>query len=571
MADEPAGRLTYRNPVLNADWPDPDVIRVGETYYLVTSSFNRAPGLPVLRSPDLLRWELIGRALPAVPPAEHFTVPRHGGGAWAPSIRHHDGLFWIFYPDPDHGVHVLTATDPAGPWSAPHLLLPGPGVIDPCPLWDDDGRAWLVFGWAKSRSGISNRLSLVEMTPDAREIIGTPVTVIDGDALPGYSTLEGPKVYKRDGWYWIFAPAGGVATGWQSVFRSRSLAGPYEDRVVLEQGDTPVNGPHQGAWVTTPEGEDWFLHFQDRGVFGRVVHLQPMRWGDDGWPVMGVDGHPVLEHPAPARASAAVLHSAPALGPHPAPARASALDLRPASARASALDPRPAPARASALDPRPAGSGQVEPGRDDDFRAGELGPQWHWQANPAPGLLRLDGDGHARLRAVPNDEGNLRNLPQVLGQQVPGVAARFTTTLQLAADEPGTRAGVVVLGASYAYVGLARDRDGLSVEVRTYQDGDEGEVTRFSARLPDETAIVGLRIDSDGAGVCVLRFRHRGGNGGADESGAGDGWVTGFEGFQAEQGRWISAELGLFAAAPPGSPGEGTAVFGPVTIHPRAR
>jgi beta-xylosidase len=331
MADDPAGRLTYRNPILNADWPDPDVIRVGETYYLVASSFNRAPGLPILRSPDLLRWELIGRALPAVPPAERFLVPRHGGGVWAPSIRHHDGLFWIFYPDPDQCVHVLTAADPAGPWSEPHFLLPGPGVIDPCPFWDDDGRAWLVFGWAKSRSGISNRLSLVEMTPDAREIIGTPVTVIEGDDLPGYSTLEGPKVYKREGWYWIFAPAGGVATGWQSVFRSRSLLGPYEDRVVLEQGDTPVNGPHQGAWVTSPEGEDWFLHFQDRGVFGRVVHLQPMRWGDDGWPVMGSGGRPVLEHLAPARAS----------------------------------EPQPGdPGR---------GLRAVEPRRDDDFRVAELG------------------------------------------------------------------------------------------------------------------------------------------------------------------------------------------------------
>ncbi|MFD1539617.1 glycoside hydrolase 43 family protein [Nonomuraea guangzhouensis] len=536
MADDAAGRLTYRNPILNADWPDPDVIRVGETYYLVTSSFNRAPGLPILRSPDLLRWELIGRALPAVPPAERFLVPRHGGGVWAPSIRHHDGLFWIFYPDPDQGVHVLTATDPAGPWSAPHFLLPGPGVIDPCPFWDDDGRAWLVFGWAKSRSGISNRLSLVEMTPDAREIIGTPVTVIEGDDLPGYSTLEGPKIYKRDGWYWIFAPAGGVATGWQSVFRSRSLAGPYEDRIVLEQGDTPVNGPHQGAWVTSPEGEDWFLHFQDRGVFGRVVHLQPMRWGDDGWPVMGAGGRPVLEHPVPARVSGA-----------------------------QTGDP-------------------VKPRRDDDFRAGELGPQWYWQANPVPGVLRLDGDGHARLRAVPTDPGNLRDLPQVLGQQLPGVAAQFTTTLRLAADEPGTRAGVVVLGACYAYVGLVRDGDGVCVEVRTYEAGDEGEVTRFSARLPDEVATVGLRIASDDNGICTLRFRHATATdsdssatapapalatGAGVGDSAGDGWVTGFEGFRAEQGRWISAELGLFATAPPGSAGEGTAVFGPVTIRPR--
>ncbi|MEV2231697.1 family 43 glycosylhydrolase [Streptomyces phaeochromogenes] len=215
----------------------------------MASSGHRTPGLPVLRSPDLLNWEFVTRALPALSPAEHFDLPRHGAGVWAPAIRHHAGLFWIFYPDPDRGIFVLISEDPAGPWSAPWPLLPGLGLIDPCPLWDDDGRAWLFFAWAKSRSGVNSRLSMVEISPDARTILGPPVTVIDGDALPGYSILEGPKLYKRDGWYWIFALAGVVANGWQSAFRSRSVLGPYEGRIVLAQGDTPVNGPHQGAWV----------------------------------------------------------------------------------------------------------------------------------------------------------------------------------------------------------------------------------------------------------------------------------------------------------------------------------
>ncbi|WP_405855903.1 glycoside hydrolase 43 family protein [Streptomyces sp. NBC_01515] len=492
----------YRNPVLNADWPDPDAIRVGDTYYLVASSGHRTPGLPVLRSPDLLNWWPVARALPALPPAEHFDLPRHGAGVWAPAIRHHAGLFWIFYPDPDRGVFVLTAEDPAGPWSEPWLLLPGLGLIDPCPLWDDDGRAWLVLAWAKSRSGVNNRLSMVEISPDARTVLGPPVTVIDGDELPGYSILEGPKLYKRDGWYWIFAPAGGVTNGWQSAFRSRSVLGPYEGRIVLAQGDTPVNGPHQGAWVTSPEGEDWFLHFQERPPFGRVLHLQPLHWDDDGWPVIGAEGRPVREHPAPVRA------------PH---------------------------------------GRTAHPARSESFRDTRLGPQWYWQANPDPGWLTLAGDGIARLRAVPNDLGNLRTIPQILGRQLHGDPSDLTTSLRLDATDPGTRAGLVVLGEHYAYVGLIRDADGTRVEARTYVPG-QGETVRFSAPVPDPATPVQLRVSSTDGGLCTFRF-----------STAPVGkWTTVLDGFQALPALWTSAEVGLFATAPVGTSGTGKAYFGAV-------
>ncbi len=222
----------YTNPVLNADWPDPDAVQVDGSYYLIASSFNRVPGLPILRSRNLVDWEHLGHALPELP-GRHYSLPRHGSGVWAPALRHHDGKFWIFYPDPDHGIFVLTATDPAGPWTEPHLLYAGRGLIDPCPLWDDDGSAYLVHGWAKSRIGVKNRLTVHRMSPDARSLLDGGVHVIDGEDLAGYTTIEGPKFYKRDGWYWIFAPAGGVATGWQSVFRSRSPFGPYEGRRVL--------------------------------------------------------------------------------------------------------------------------------------------------------------------------------------------------------------------------------------------------------------------------------------------------------------------------------------------------
>ncbi|MGO2791136.1 glycoside hydrolase 43 family protein, partial [Microbacterium gubbeenense] len=255
----------YRNPIIDADLPDPDAVRVDDRYVMIASSFNRAPGLPVYVSTDLINWERAGDALAANEPGDWFGLPRHGGGVWAPSIRHHDGTFYIVYPDPDQGIFVVTATDPAGPWTAPHLLLEGLGLIDPCPLWDDDGSAYLVFGWARSRAGRKNVLTLVPVDPELRGTTGPARDVIDGADIDGWDTIEGPKLYKRDGWYYIFAPAGGVATGWQAVFRSRDVYGPYSSRNVLAQGSAPVNGPHQGAWVTSPDGRDWFLHFQDRG------------------------------------------------------------------------------------------------------------------------------------------------------------------------------------------------------------------------------------------------------------------------------------------------------------------
>lgn len=263
-------------------------MRVGDTYYMTASSFNAAPGLPLLRSKDLVNWELAGHALPALVPAGRYAVARHGEGVWAPSLRYHEGKFWIFYPDPDLGIFVTTAASFSGPWSAPRLLLPGKGIIDPTPLWDDDGKAYLLHAWAKSRAGFNNVLTLRRMAPDASGLLdGEGLTLIDGNKIPGYRTLEGPKFYKANGFYYVFAPAGGVEHGWQAVFRARSIDGPYEVRTVMDQGNTPINGPHQGAWVGALDGRDWFLHFQDKGAHGRVVHLQPMRW-EDGWPLIGM-------------------------------------------------------------------------------------------------------------------------------------------------------------------------------------------------------------------------------------------------------------------------------------------
>ncbi|WP_026923668.1 glycoside hydrolase family 43 protein [Glycomyces arizonensis] len=504
------GDGTYTNPVLRADWSDPDAVRVGDDFYMVASSFHRSPGLPVLHSRDLVNWSIIGHALPRLEPEEAFAAPQRGCGVWAPAIRHHAGRFWIFYPDPDHGISVVTAEDPAGLWSRPRLLKAGRGLIDPCPLWDEDGSAYLVHAWAKSRAGVNNKLTCHRMSPDATALLDGGRDVIDGDALPGYRTLEGPKCYHRDGWYWIFAPAGGVREGWQSVFRSRDVFGPYEERIVLEQGDTDVNGPHQGAWVTAAGGRDWFLHFQDKGAFGRVVHLQPMRWDAEGWPLIGdPPGRPVATHAKP--------------------------DV--------AADEAPrAPAAA------------------DDFPDGEPGPQWSWAANPDHGWLEPGPSGALRLACGPTDSGDLRRLPNLLEQRLPAERFRATTTVRLTGTAAGARAGLTVLGESYAWIGLARTPEGAVLVHRTAEvDGAEREgapATPVKVAEDGTTAQVVLGVEVSPDGRCHFL---------AGEAGEPPRPVG--EPFAATAGRWVGAALGLFAAASPYAPG-GTAEFGPVRVEP---
>lgn len=495
---EMTGPNTYRNPVLYEDWPDPDAIRVGDDYYLIASSFNRSPGLPVLHSTDLVTWTVIAHALPRVAPDSYGRLPRHGQGVWAPAIRHHDGGFHIVYPDPDRGIFVTSAADPRGPWSSPRLLLGGLGLIDPCPLWASDGRTWLVHGWARSRAGKKNRLTMIEVDAGLAKPLGPGVVVVDGDDL-GWETLEGPKLYEREGWYWIFAPAGGVATGFQAVLRSRDPLGPYESRIVLAQGDSPVNGPHQGAWIDTPEGRDWFLHFSDQDAFGRVLHLQPMAWRD-GWPVMGDPvpgktwGQPVLEHPTP--------HATPA-------------------------------------GPRSLFTG-------DTFADG-LDLRWRWQADA--GDWADARDGVLRLTGPAFDAGNLRTVPSVLGQPLPGLGLEIQTTVRL--DGPkGSRAGIVLLGLNHAWVGLLRTASGCDVVVATHHQ-DEPDDQRTIVGSVTYGQAVGVRMHVDEAGsvqFCIAE---------------GDTWRPVGDAFVATKGQWIGAEVALFATAPIGAD-SAMGRFGPV-------
>jgi beta-xylosidase len=533
------GDGTFRNPVLFADYSDPDAIRVGDDYYLVASSFAVAPALPILHSRDLVNWTLVNHALPRQVPAEFFAKSRHGQGVWAPAIRHHAGKFWIFYPDPDYGIYLLTADDPRGRWSDPVLVKAGRGLIDPCPFWDDDGRVYLIHGWARSRAGIANLLSLHELSADGTRLLdagrhtrpgldGSTLDVgdivIDANQLPGWNTLEGPKLYKRHGWYYVFAPAGGVKPGYQAVFRSRSIRGPYETRIVLDQGSTVINGPHQGAWVDTPSGQDWFLHFQDREAFGRVVHLQPMVWRDD-WPVIGADpdgdgkGEPLLVSRKPDTGSA-----------------------QPVTA----------------------------PATSDDFAAPALGLQWQWNANPQPAWADLaTRRGFLRLACVPapatrNDgspaTASIYDAPNFLLQKFPAPAFTATTVLDFAPAADGDTAGLVVFGYNYAMLGLRRADSGTRLVLRVNLGANQpGAQERELASIPAPAGPVYLRVTVDEQALC--RFAYSFDNVSFTAVGAP---------FQATVDRWIGAKFGLIATATPDAPQPGHADFDWFRVTPPA-
>jgi beta-xylosidase len=496
---------TYQNPVLFADYSDPDVARVGDDYWLTASSFSHVPGLPILHSRDLVNWTIVNHALPRLVPADHFATPRHGCGVWAPAIRYHAGKYWIYYPDPDFGIYVVTASDPQGKWSDPILVRGGKGLIDPCPFWDDDGRVHLIHAWARSRAGIANRLTLCQLSSDGQKAIDEGTVVIDGDKLPGWRTIEGPKLYKRGGYYYIFAPAGGVAEGYQAVFRSRDLHGPYENRIVLAQGNTPINGPHQGAWVDTPAGEHWFLHFQDRGPYGRVVHLQPMIWRDD-WPVMGGnpdgggEGQPVMRHQKPA------------------------------------LPPQPVTA----------------PVCSDDFHGDALGLQWQWQANPPAGWASLTiKPGALRLTSVPAPDGaNFWLAPNLLMQKFPAPAFTVTAKLEFAPRAGGERAGLLVFGYSYAWIGLRQTAQGLRLVQAVCENAHEGGAEREIATVAAPPAAVHLRVMVDAQATCAFAY-----------SLDGLTFQSIGERFQATPSRWVGAKVGLFALSPPAAPISGHADF----------
>lgn len=494
------GDGTYVNPVLNADYSDPDVVAVGDDYYLTSSSFNCVPGLPILHSRDLVNWEIIGHALDRVWPDSLYSgSPAHGKGVWAPCIRFHNGEYRIYWGDPDQGVFMVKAKQPQGPWEPPKLILSGKGIIDTSPLWDDDGRCYLVNAWANSRSGFASVITVCEMNAKGTRAISEPVIVFDGNGTEN-RTCEGPKFYKRGGWYWIFCPAGGVSTGFQLALRSRSPFGPYEVKKVLAQGDTPVNGPHQGAWVHTKYGEDWFLHFQDKGAYGRVVHLQPVTWKDN-WPVIGrvpergYCGTPYLSYRKPKSESILV----------------------------------------------------VTPEESDAFDLPRLGMQWQWQANYEPWFGMPTSLGFFRLFTFKSND-NFWSVPNLLLQKTPADSFTATAKLKLVSKAEGQLGGIIMMGIDYSALVVKRVGEGFVLQQMTCQNADKGHPATVVplADLPktgqdDNTYQFAIHEE------IYLRMRVNKGKVHFAFSRDGKHFMEVGEPFKMREGKWIGAKIGFVA------------------------
>lgn len=459
------GNGQYKNPVIDADYSDPDVVRVGDDYYMTASSFCDIPGLPILHSKDLVNWTLIGHAIAEMPEyAQAAPDPSHGNHVWAPAIRYHNGEFYIYYGDPDLGIFMTKTKNPAGPWEPLVHIHKAKGIIDTCPFWDEDGKAYIAHGYAGSRAGVKSILGMIEMTPDGKSTIGQDRVIYDGHIEN--ETIEGAKMYKVGDWYYIFSPAGGVATGWQEVLRSKNPWGPYETRNVMDQGKTTVNGPHQGGWVDTPDGkEHWFLHFQDKGPYGRVVHLQPMTWGNDGWPVIGVDpdgdgrGEPVMKYRKPN-----VGKNYPA----------------------------------------------ANPAESDEFDSLELGKQWQWKGNPNALWYFCDANA-SKLRLYSQkttDTGRLYDSSNLLLQKFP--AENFTATAKVqfiprkrnGKIDAGERAGLTIMGYNYGAIAIEGRADGLYLTETECMKANKGgkEVENASIKI-DEGKELYLRVQVKRVGV----------------------------------------------------------------------
>jgi beta-xylosidase len=498
----------YKNPVLYADYSDPDVIRVGNDFYMTASSFNEAPGLPILHSKDMINWNLVNYAVEDILPSEHFSVPRRGDGIWAPSIRFHKGEFYIYWGDPDFGIYMVKTSDPLKKWEKPVLVMEGKGLIDACPFWDDNDNAYLVHGWAGSRAGVKSILTLNTMNPEGTKVLDKGIHIFDGhDAHP---TVEGPKMYKRNGYYYIFAPAGGVATGWQLVLRSKNIYGPYEEKIVLEQGTTKINGPHQGAWVDTPSGEDWFYHFQDVDTYGRIVHLQPMKWEND-WPIIGIDnnkngiGEPILSYTKPNVGKFYPL---------------------------------------------------VSPPETDEFDGEKLGLQWQWSANEnIVWSAKLPGQKFLRLFSikVPEGEKNLWNIPNLLTQKFPAPNFAATTKVKLIPEDAkeGKTAGLLIMGTDHASLVITNKPDGFYIQLRKAEKAEKGgeEKVLFETKLKNNEAYLKVNV-SEPNGMCQFSYSENGKN-----------FIKAGDIFQARPGKWIGAKVGLYSISTAKAPRGGYADF----------
>ena len=482
--------------IVFADYSDPDVCEGTEgDYWLTASSFQCTPGLPILHSTDMVHWQQVNYALERLQPVEHYNMVQHGCGVWAPSIRRHGDTYYIYWGDPDFGVWMVKTNDPRGRWSEPVLVMEAKGVIDTCPLWDDDGRCYLVNGWAASRCGFNSVLTVRELSADGTRVVGQPVMVYDG--LPdGNHTIEGPKFYKKDGYYYILAPAGGVEKGWQVALRSRSVYGPYESKVVFNK-----DGIHQGGMVQAPllspqEGKTragWqFLCFQERGAYGRILHLLDVEW-KDGWPMMKVTAPP--SSPEGDTVVSAIEAPSGAVG----------------------------------------GAGLY---------------QWHANYQDVFGFPTAEGVrvyGHH----VSATFKNMWEVPNLFLRKFDGETFADTLCMTITANAVGQQSGFIVMGRDYCRLSVEWTGDHFELSRRGCVNADLGgeETVEKLADVVARTYGAGAKTNHE----CMVTFRiecRKGALCHLAYSLDGTRFTPLAKPFQAREGKWIGAKYGAFSIAP---------------------
>jgi beta-xylosidase len=389
------GNGTYTNPVIPSDFPDPDVIRVGDTYYMVNTTMFIFPGVTILKSHDLVNWQYCTNAVPRFDFSKCYDLDgcnRYGHGQWATSLRYHNGTFYLLFITLNEGGFLCSASRPEGPWKIKHLPK---GFYDPSLFFDDDGKIYVAHG--------NSKIYITELdqnfAPEGRDSL-----VFTGDIRPG---LEGTHMYKIKDYYYLYCTYGG-RDGIQVALRSKNVYGPYQEKVAIRDATPGVNfGIHQGALVKTQMGQWWTMLFVDSGPFGRFPSLQPVHWVG-GWPMVGVDGRAVLTY------------------------------RKPGVGRTFPAATLP---------------------RSDEFNEPALGMQWGWNHNPDPSKWSLKKrSGYLRLSTV-KIVSSLPEARNTLTQRMftyydDSIATQAVTKMNINNMRDGDVAGLAVFQDPYAYIGV---------------------------------------------------------------------------------------------------------------------
>ena len=389
------GDGTYTNPVIAADFPDPDVIRVDSEYYMVNTTMFIFPGVTVLKSCDLVNWEYCSNAVQRFDFSPCYDLDgcnRYGHGQWATSLKYHNGKFYLLFITLDEGGFLCSAAKPEGPWQIRKLPK---GFYDPGLFFDDNGRIYVAHGYSK--------IYMTELDQNFAPLTKDSL-IITGDIRKG---LEGSHVYKINGYYYLYCTYGGL-DGFQAAFRSKNIYGPYEEKVVIRDTTHGINyGIHQGALIQTQTGDWWTMLFVDNGPFGRFPSLQPVMW-TDGWPLVGKNGKAVTTYIKPG-----VERNCP-------------IKILPTS---------------------------------DEFDSTKLGMQWGWNHNPDPAKWSLtENPGYLRLKTVKivDDLPKARNtltqrMFEYYSDSLVSIAA---VKMDFSKMKNGDIAGLAVFQDPYAYIGI---------------------------------------------------------------------------------------------------------------------